>query len=457
MSSGRYVAPAVPPRRTRSAGRVAGQARRRQRADRRALLDLYMQTASSEAAPATNDDVMDIDGGCFDPDGYLQMLMEREGMEELVRHNRQLQREVHKFDGQMKKLVYDNYQNFVAATDTTHKMKERVADMDEEMARLRAGMQSIEGLSHAVEDTLAQHRETVEHLSDVSRLLDSRQFLFELPERLTVAVDLGAYAQAVQYYHRTAGILRKYSHLNSFQQILDSCEDTVEKLRDRLRSIVASESTPSSEITENIRLLLDLNESPARLRDEFLQRRGCHIEHTLAEFEQQVTVLQQEATARQERGPAVADPPSHSFDEVDSSTQSSDDGESASQRGDVVTFISELNMSFLASLLEVIQCYRALFMSASRSTSSQRAASVDLEAFVEKLFSGFLSITRARLDCCSDASHLIRALEVLHRNLGNMAFQVGVACVLVLYVFVFLSFFFFFSNGPCWFELLVSV
>jgi len=379
-----------------------------------------MQTASNEATPVTSEDVMDIDGPCFDADAYLDMLMNREGMDELVRHNRQLQREVQKYDGQMKKLVHDNYQNFIAATDTTHQMKERVADMDEEMARLRAGMESLDSLSQAVETTLAQHRATVEHLSDVSRLLESRQFLFELPQRLTAAVELGAYAQAVQYYHRTAGILRKYNHLSSFQQILDACEHTVEQLRDRLRSIVANEETPSSEVTENIRLLLDLNESPARLRDEFLQRRGRHIEQALAEFEQMVSTLQ-EAAARQDSG-SPGSPLESSGENVEDGKEAAP--EDVTQSSDVVSFISELNMSFLSSLLEVIQGYRALFMSASRSTTSQRAAAVDLDAFVEKLFSSFLGITRSRLDCCTDAAQLIRALEVLHRNLGNMAIQV---------------------------------
>ena len=61
----------------------------------------------------------------------------------------------------------------------------------------------------------------------------------ELPTRLTRCVELEAYGQAVTYYKKTSGILKKYSNLPSFQAIEKDVGKIITVIKEKLTKSIA--------------------------------------------------------------------------------------------------------------------------------------------------------------------------------------------------------------------------
>ena len=59
----------------------------------------------------------------------------------------------------------------------------------------------------------------IPHSHSVSRLLNRLEFLFELPGRLTKSIEMEAYSTAVKYWHISDAILKRYSHMASFEKV----------------------------------------------------------------------------------------------------------------------------------------------------------------------------------------------------------------------------------------------
>lgn len=58
-------------------------------------------------------------------------------MEALVAKDTELVHEIRTLDGEMQKLVYDNYNKFITATETIKEMKQDVYGMDPDMESVR--------------------------------------------------------------------------------------------------------------------------------------------------------------------------------------------------------------------------------------------------------------------------------------------------------------------------------
>jgi hypothetical protein len=56
-----------------------------------------------------------------------QDLLQNMGMDELLRRDDQMIREIKELDTNMQMLVYENYNKFISATDTIRKMKVRTS------------------------------------------------------------------------------------------------------------------------------------------------------------------------------------------------------------------------------------------------------------------------------------------------------------------------------------------
>jgi len=59
---------------------------------------------------------------------------------------------VHQLDSEMQTLVYENYNKFIAATDTIRKMKVDFVDMEAEVAKLTEKIDKIEHFSSKVSE-----------------------------------------------------------------------------------------------------------------------------------------------------------------------------------------------------------------------------------------------------------------------------------------------------------------
>jgi hypothetical protein len=180
------------------------------------LLRSYYDMGEDTAA---EDESFDIDAGGFAPERYVESLLQTKSMEELLRCDDKMVKEVKSLDSDMRELVYENYNKFIAATDTIRKMRGDVASMEEEMERLTATMDQVGASSGALNASLASKRDDVDKLVGVRRLLQKLEFLFELPAKLSAAIEGGRYGAAVADFTQVSGILKRYSHVSSFEAI----------------------------------------------------------------------------------------------------------------------------------------------------------------------------------------------------------------------------------------------
>eukprot|EP00959_Pyramimonas_sp_CCMP1952_P252352 5272539-Pyramimonas_sp.AAC.1 len=105
--------------------------------------------------------------------------------------------EIKSLDSDMQMLVYENYSKFITATDTIRRMKSNVEGMGEKMERLLDTVGGISDKSDAVNDTLASRRQNIEELNGVRALLKKLQVVFDLPQKLRVALDQDSLSLAV--------------------------------------------------------------------------------------------------------------------------------------------------------------------------------------------------------------------------------------------------------------------
>ncbi|KAF0734677.1 hypothetical protein AaE_009128, partial [Aphanomyces astaci] len=154
-------------------------------------------------------------------DDYVKDMLESMGMDELLRRDDQMIKEIKELDTNMQMLVYENYNKFISATDTIRKMKTNVESMESEVKKVVDSMGKITVQSENVSNALAPFRSKgciqVEKLVGVRRLLKRLEFIFQLPQRLKSAMKAQEYDKATKYFVVANRILKRYQHIASFK------------------------------------------------------------------------------------------------------------------------------------------------------------------------------------------------------------------------------------------------
>ena len=101
---------------------------------------------------------MSLDAGAFDCERYVVSQLEKLKVAELLDKDAQLMHDIRNLDSDMQMLVYENYNKFIAATETIKRMKNNVEDMDTDMSSIDGSMKSISGGSSKLDDSLASKR-----------------------------------------------------------------------------------------------------------------------------------------------------------------------------------------------------------------------------------------------------------------------------------------------------------
>lgn len=134
-----------------------------------------------------------LDSAAFDADRYLSQLLRSTRLDGLLSKHVEMSTEIKFLDSDMQMLVYENYNKFIAATDTIRSMKSNVDGMEANMNELKAvtgtmPLASSESLhlslfyhllslvcadsvafrSNAVNSKLQMRRDHVEELNQVS-------------------------------------------------------------------------------------------------------------------------------------------------------------------------------------------------------------------------------------------------------------------------------------------------
>ena len=141
---------------------AAGSARR----PHRAMLNQYYGNTASESAEAKPNAAanssnsaasgaiaehpLNINGPAFDPDMYTQKLIKEASLSQLMAQEAEVVKQIGALDSDMQTLVYENYNKFIAATDTIRKMRIDFRAMEDEMDALAGKMQNISTFSGQV-------------------------------------------------------------------------------------------------------------------------------------------------------------------------------------------------------------------------------------------------------------------------------------------------------------------
>jgi hypothetical protein len=73
----------------------------------------------------------DINSDRFDSEAFVNKLILKKGLDELVSIEEEMVQKVRRLDSEMQHLVYENYNKFLTATSTVKKMHEEFGSMDE--------------------------------------------------------------------------------------------------------------------------------------------------------------------------------------------------------------------------------------------------------------------------------------------------------------------------------------
>jgi uncharacterized small protein (DUF1192 family) len=228
---------------------------------------------------------LNLEGPHFSAGAYCDSLIGKESLAALVKRDASLEHEVARLDGEMKTLVYENYNKFISATDTIKAIKSNVEQLDHEMAALEQRMAAVGERAHRVDAHLKPKRDALLQLDAVHRLLQKLHFFVELPQRLQQCVELHSYAQAVEHYQKSAPILRKYAELASFKSIEEQCAALIKRLHADLRAQLASRDASSAQVAEAVRLLLLLGDERAALSSKFVAWHDAHVNALLKPLE----------------------------------------------------------------------------------------------------------------------------------------------------------------------------
>ncbi|KAG6704117.1 hypothetical protein I3842_07G120300 [Carya illinoinensis] len=125
-------------------------------------------TTSSSSKRTTLDD---INSSSFDPDQYMNLLVQKSNLERLLQRHVEMAAEIKNLDTDLQMLVYENYNKFISATDTIKRMNSNIVGMESNMEQLLEKIMSVQSRSDGVNTSLFEKREHVEKLHRTRNLL----------------------------------------------------------------------------------------------------------------------------------------------------------------------------------------------------------------------------------------------------------------------------------------------
>lgn len=410
------------------------------RGSARKTSDISTKSAGAEGGATTkiktsSNDPYDMDATSFDPDSYMQRLIKDNSLAALMNHEGNVVRQIHSLDSDMQTLVYENYNKFIAATDTIKKMRVDFRTTDDDMAELEDKMAAITKQSARVSDSLRGRRQRTAQLAATHGLLKKMEFLFELPEKLKECIADKDYALGVKYYVRAQKVLDQYEHMPSFSGIQTDCDEIMVQLRSGLRNQLkeagGEEKLTPQEMTNCVFLLLLLNTPASELCDDYLESSKPKLEESLSVLERQMLL------AKRAGSPDVSSGEGDGGEKEDEDVRFND-------TMDILEFVTHGCDHFLSDACLVIASYTETFISGNidsgqcnlisggskadefdvRNKIDAAMATEKLLEFIFKLITVYFEHIKSRTSLENNLNEtpiLARALDRFHRRLQAMS------------------------------------
>ncbi|KAL5219106.1 hypothetical protein ABZP36_019790 [Zizania latifolia] len=225
-----------------------------------------------------------INSTSFDPDIYMNVLVQQSNLEGLLQRHVKMAAEIKNLDTDLQMLVYENYNKFISATDTIKRMKTNIVGMEANMEQLLSKITSVQSRSDTVNTSLFDKRENIEKLHRTRNLLRKVQFIYDLPTRLNKCIKTEAYADAVRFFTGAKPIFEAYGD-TSFQDCKKASEEAINLVMQHLQAKLYSDSEPIEARAEAVVLLKQLNFPVDNLKSNLLEK----LEDCLLNFQNDPT------------------------------------------------------------------------------------------------------------------------------------------------------------------------
>ncbi|OQR67529.1 protein fat-free-like [Tropilaelaps mercedesae] len=368
-----------------------------------------MDGSDETAAPCGNFDPYNINSTDFNPDLYLQRVFKEYRLTEIMDREQQIHREIQLLDSEMQRLVYDNYNKFILATDTIKKMKTDFQTMEQEMESLVENMSKISVYSGNVSQSLHKRAQQVANLNTTSTLLNRLQRVFELPENLRKHKKSGQYVQAVALFTSAESILSQYSYIACFKDIHSECLAIVDEIKVKLLERFEQRHVNVKELSEAVQLLHELHEPIEKLCAQYLEQAAISLNGDLAVLVRQVSLARGDSSP----APAGLPPELHLLH---------------STPMDVQQFVDHSCNSFLGNISLIIASYAQLFV-AGGSGQTESTIMQQQQDFVRSLIDDYFKLVADRIEAerrNNNTEVCVKALDKTFRRvqaLNNLLLQ----------------------------------
>lgn len=221
-----------------------------------------------------------MDSPAFNAERHIAHTLKAYPLDRLMTEHRSMSREIKNLDSDMQQLVYENYNKFIAATDTIRTMKTNVDGMGTDMEKLKSIIDNVSDRSNSVNLKLQRRRDHIEELHKVQALLKKLQAVFDLPKKMRAALEEDALDSAVTFYSEALPLLRKHGHRSTFRA---ACAEAEAAARE-ISQVLKRRLTERKEDTEQVVVLLrKLGEPDDTLQDKYLQGRAHRMRRMLKE------------------------------------------------------------------------------------------------------------------------------------------------------------------------------
>ncbi|KRY48858.1 Vacuolar protein sorting-associated protein 51 -like protein [Trichinella britovi] len=259
---------------------------------RKGMSDKSDEQSTSTKSKPRRTNPLDIDGLDFDNEIYLRKLLKEKNLQELMDEEHSLTQAVRVLDSEMQNLVYENYNKFIAATDTIRSMKCDFARMEEEMKNLMTNMDSITVSSQNLSNELKEKKNQIQHLSKMNKTVGRLEFLFHLPKTMQSYIEKKDYTNAVSSYLSCKSILEQVSDMPALQSVYSETCAIVSNLKDDLKENFRSAFLSGKELLTRVELLLQLGEDQSLLAENYLQSSVLCLKTELDEIQERLVLFE---------------------------------------------------------------------------------------------------------------------------------------------------------------------
>ncbi|XP_077240800.1 vps51/Vps67 family (components of vesicular transport) protein isoform X2 [Tasmannia lanceolata] len=221
-----------------------------------------------------------INSPSFDPDMYMDLLVQKSNLEGLLQRHVEMAAEIKNLDTDLQMLVYENYNKFISATDTIKRMKSNIVGMEANMEKLLEKIMSVQSRSDGVNTSLVEKREHIEKLHRTRNLLRKVQFIYDLPTQLGKCIKSEAYTDAVRFFTGAMPIFEAYGD-SSFQDCKKASDEAMATIVKNLQAKLYSDSEPITARAEAVVLLKQLDFPVDNLKTKLLEK----LEQSVSELQ----------------------------------------------------------------------------------------------------------------------------------------------------------------------------